>query len=178
LKEVAKERGVKKGDKFFNPDNLDESGAVSLEDAKFLYDYVKRNAPKNILEIGTWFGTSAYVMASLPYVTVQTIDQHDVFVKIPGYAVAYCHGKSKDALPVLVGNGFRYDMVFCDASLLKGDAECIINMCRPLRFLTHDYVKGQKGYENIKRMKKLLDSHKISYKFETAGIIGILEECA
>ena len=49
--------------KYMELDNIEESGAINQTDAEVLYDLVQKYKPKKIFEIGTWFGTSALVMA-------------------------------------------------------------------------------------------------------------------
>jgi predicted O-methyltransferase YrrM len=169
-------RKKRKDAKYTDLDNIDESGAVTLPDALFLYSLVVAFKPKRILEIGTWFGTTAYIMEKAQRDTgiepcVHTCDKHDVFVRNKDSAVRYYNKMSTSFLKKMLGP--KADFIFIDARLEREDPKLIKKMCtKDTVIACHDWGQG-KGTANIKAMKVLkkklyvpktqeVDGHKIN----------------
>ena len=89
----------------------------------FLMKYIKNNAIKNVLEIGSAIGYSAILMASSGAdVKVTTIERDEVNYLECIKNVKKCNFESKvnvvfqDALEVNLSEGTQYDLIFIDAA--------------------------------------------------------------
>ena len=89
----------------------------------FLMKYIKNNAIKNVLEIGSAIGYSAILMASSGAdVKVTTIERDEVNYLECIKNVKKCNFESKvivvfqDALEVNLAEGTQYDLIFIDAA--------------------------------------------------------------
>jgi len=170
LRAIAKERGD--SPKYCCPEQLDNSGAIRDYEAIFLYKIVKYFNAKKILEIGTWFGTSASVMAEYAD-AVYTCDKHDVYVA-DNPKVKYSNEYSTSFIKRLKHDGQKFDLVFADGKVDMEDAKRIVSMMNKFVFVTHDYAKGQKGYKAVKVFQKLLGEDKLDLLVN--GIIAILRK--
>jgi len=179
--DLGRDRNRMDDPKYADPNNIDDSGAITKDDALFLYDYVQKHRPLNIWEFGTWFGTSAYIMAQAvrdigaEYATVRTCDKHDVFVSLTDFeeSVKYYHMHSTDFLKRLISR--KCHLVFADATLKAGDAELITAAFDgPVRFITHDYYGQAKGLGNIAKMKAACKGKRM--KLSVEGQMAIYEE--
>lgn len=156
-REIGKHRGMLDTEKYGNPDSL-EAGAISNLDAAFLYDFVQRKNCKRVLELGTLFGTSAYVMImgmldnGIEDPIVYTCDKYKLLVDMEPYRkyIKYFNMKSCDMLDEIKDE--RFDLVFSDAKFKRHDAGKIKRLCRPFSFITHDF--DSKGAYNIKMLQK------------------------
>lgn len=136
----------------YDPNCVIDSGSVSLEDARFLSDIVQKHRPKVIVEIGTWFGTSAYAMAFAMRVAdiyghIFTCDTKDLFM--PGLCtrdgrllenVYYKNLKSTKMLKQMLKIGIKIDFVFCDGQVSPKDWRLIMKLFgdNPMFVATHD----------------------------------------
>lgn len=93
--------------------------------AKFLYDFVKNNNVKSVLEIGTAIGYSGSIMMSAGVSRLTTIDINEVTNKVAkntfkkmGFenSVEMILEDAKTVLPKLVQEKRKYDMVFLDGA--------------------------------------------------------------
>ena len=149
---VVAEKYAKGNDaKYTELDNIEVSGAINQKDAEVLYNLVQKYKPKKIFEIGTWFGTSALIMATAMEWDgeIHTCDVKDYYV-VDHPKIKYYHVKSSKALRQL--KGMKFDMVFMDGRFKNDDCRRISRICKI--FVTHDYDKGEKGVRNIREMKK------------------------
>ena len=162
---------TKEGAKYYDPNKPDISGAISEKDCLILDTLVKQFKPKVIFEIGTWFGTSAAVMqAAAPDAKIYTCDKHDVCtINVSGISVL--HLTSKQAIKKLQKKGVKIDLVFADGRLMDGDEKRLVKMGMKV-FLTHDYEGKEKGYWNIKKMKKVFRGKLLTTETTIAGIYG------
>jgi len=148
-------RAKKNTSKYLEPDNLEVSGAIGLDDCEVLYDLVQRVKPKVIFEIGTWFGTSAAIMrAAAPEAEIYTCDKNDVSV-IDISGIHLWKMTSKKAIKKIMEIGKKVDLVFIDARLMPGDERRLAKMSIKV-IAVDDYPGKNKGYRNIQRLKKVL----------------------
>ena len=93
--------------------------------AKFLYNFVKENNIKSVLEIGTAIGYSGSIIMSAGVSCLTTIDINEVTNKVAdntfkklGYRdnVEMILEDAKTVLPRLVQEKRRYDMIFLDGA--------------------------------------------------------------
>lgn len=177
FKEVAKVKG-RDNPKYADPDNMIDTGAVPEEDCFLLYSLIQEWRPNTIVEIGTWFGTSAMIMAKAMIDAgiqgrIYTCDKHDVYCPGEPYSdlIKYKNMQSGEFLKRLLKKRVAADMFFVDASL-KGNDHKLIRKLRngKLRFVGHDY--HQKGKRNCGLMKQAVKS----LKFELHGITFVLRE--
>jgi len=149
--------------KYTELDNTENSGAINLKDAEVLYDLVCKFKPRKIFEVGTWFGTSSLVMATAMDDEgiggeIHTCDNQDYYVGDHPKIIFY-HGKSTAVLRRL--KRMEFDMVFMDGRFKTGDAKRISKILKHGVFVTHDYVKGRKGFKNVKAMRRFRKKAKL-----------------
>jgi len=175
----AKIRGKKKNDrKYYDPEYMEKTGSIKEDEAVFLYKFVKYVNPKNnILEIGTWFGTSAVVMAEAlrdigSDKKVYTCDKYDLLV-VNDEKIVYRNVMSDVFINTLMSEGIKFDMIFIDAEFAKSDYENVISLINPLVLIIHDYETGEKGWRNIVHLKEKTGK---DYKIYTYGIYGIIND--
>jgi hypothetical protein len=141
-------------EKYINPDNLDDSGSITDMDALYLYLLVKTINPKTVIEIGTWFGTSAVVMASAFDGKVMTCDFGDLYVKDnPCCDRIVCYQKeSTGFLKKMIKNEIYSDFIFVDATLRKEDFALLKKVSTGL-IAIHDfgYFKGKSNVIGIRK---------------------------
>lgn len=98
---------------------------IRSQSAKFLYDYIKDNNIKTVLEIGTAIGYSGVVMLSAGVERLTTVDINKDYLKLAtelfgklSYSdkVEIICGDAKYVLKNLVGCGKKYDMIFLDGA--------------------------------------------------------------
>ena len=161
FKALGKAKG-REDPKYTDEENLEESGAITKVDAEFLWAFILERKPKVIVEIGTWFGTSAAVMAKAQSTytddgRVYTCDKHNVYV-LDNPKVRYSNCGSTRFLEKMIRNRVRAGMVFTDARLKLRDIPLLMDVMRkPRLFLTHDY-NDSKGRSNIKLVKPVVIS--------------------
>jgi len=151
-----------KGEKYGNLDNMDKTGSINVSDAAFLYDTVLTNKYQSILDIGTWFGTSAVIMAMAMKDAgvdgrVYTCDMHDVYFHTNEYAdrIEYHNEMSNRFLGRLVERGVKIDFAFIDAKMRPHDPKRIFRLMSKMVFAVHDWeYGGQKGRCNYKYVKE------------------------
>lgn len=141
-------------EKYHNPNNIDESGSITEEDAEVLYDLVRTHNPKVIIEVGTWFGTSAMVMDKAGDAKIYTCDRHKLYA-YDSDKVFYYNGWSTDFFDKLITDGVKADFVFLDGRL-QGDEGKLLK-CTADEFVVfiHDYEKPKKGWKNVRALQKL-----------------------
>ena len=166
--DAFKKLGVEKGrtdPKYADPDDLESSGAASLGDCIFLYLVMAEYRPVNILEIGTWFGTTSDVMGCSAYklgyaATIRTCDKHNVYCGVSPL-VEYHNTDSTTFLKKLMKQGYKADMVFIDGRLKAKDDKRLHSLFHEKTvFLSHDWNLN-KGQENIRKMKALIPKAKV-----------------
>jgi len=151
--ELGKQR-KRTDEKYTNPDNIDESGAITDMDAKYLYLLVKTINPKTVFEIGTWFGTSAAVMASAFDGLVRTCGLDNVYVKDNPYydRIVYYQKESTGFLKKMLKNEIYSDFIFVDATLRKEDFALLKKVSTGI-IAIHDfgYPKGESNVRGIQK---------------------------
>ena len=167
---VVAEKYVKGNDaKYTELDNLERSGAINQRDAEVLYDLIKKHKIKTVFEIGTWFGTSALMMAEAG-AKVWTCDIKDYYVADhPG--IYFRQGSSSKMLREL--KGLKFGLVFMDGRFRNDDCRRISRICKI--FVTHDYKKGKKGIRNIREMKKRWPEAKLTKPCEGSTVAVLIK---
>jgi predicted O-methyltransferase YrrM len=143
--------------KYSDPEDLEKSGAISEKEMQFLYDQVKQKGMLSVVEIGTWFGTSAAAMIEAG-AEVDSCDRHDVCVvkderheRLCKYTMA-----STEFLKRMKSLRHAYDMAFIDGKLKNDDAKLLLGLLRPPRLIIlHDWKYGsRKGDYNVALLRK------------------------
>ena len=144
--------------KYLDKKDVINSGAIADADVEVLYGLVQQYRPTTIIEIGTWFGTSAMVMdkAAEGKATIYTCDKNSVYV-YDSPSVRYYNKMSDRFLDKMVRHGVKADFVFADASIRVGDVARILNATtKDFVFVTHDYVEGLKGWKYMRELEAAL----------------------
>lgn len=152
-----------------NPPKM--SKIAKLDDCVFLYQVITHFKPKVIVEIGTWIGTTAYVMSQAQMDCdidgrIYTCDQHKQFTYWDEYDnIKYYNVWSYDFLKKIKE---PIDFVFADGRLFEKDCKKLAKMYRGKKvFVTHD--KGlRKGKNNLKYMLPLMNDVKVYEHGESA----------
>lgn len=169
LKYYAKAEG-KTGAKYCDVDNMARTGACSPEECVVLYRLAKFYSPEVILEVGTWFGTTAWTLAQVG--KVYTCDKHDLFVGKQDN-IEFYHGPSTKFWKKLGRRGIKTDFIWADASLKVGDIERMLPLYKDrIRFAVHDYEKKEKGWRNMRALGEVLGK---KIEPEVEGIIAFYE---
>lgn len=176
LKKYADAEG-KKGPKYRDPNNMARTGACAAHECEVLYRLAKSCNPWVALDIGTWFGTTAYTLAQVCPV-VYTCDKHDLIVASPKTPFVrqpiFYHGPSTKFWKKLARKGVKTQFVWADASLRVGDIERMLPLFDgPIRFAVHDYEDGEKGWRNMKALGQVLGKQIVP---EVEGIIAFYGE--
>lgn len=139
-------------EKYTQLDNIDKSGSINLKDAEILFSFIREKNIKTIFEIGTWFGTSAFIMAMAAGEggMVYTCDTKDYYVA-EHENIQYFNGESSKYLRTL--KGVKFDFVFIDGSFIGNDAKKISEKTKIIG--VHDYMDNKKGVRNIRVLKKI-----------------------
>jgi len=162
---IAEERDPEhKRDKFHNPTNIEASGSICMGDTELLAKLITDKKPKVIAEIGTWFGTSAYLMIEIAKEFIEnpivyTCDKHKVYVDFEEYRnnIRYYNRFSTVMLKSMINNDVKIDFAFIDANIVEKDARLLLRMFnRPVSIAVHDW--GQKG---TRAVEKIMDEAKI-----------------
>jgi len=163
------------GPKYNDPNDISHSGSISSRDCEILYELVKKNNPKRILEIGTWFGVSAMVLdkSSSDETMVYTCDKHD-FCQYESPTVKRFTGRSTLFYKVMKKKGLEFDFVFMDGRFLDDDQNLLLKiLCKNAVYVTHDYEPGGKGKRNIEKLKGYIhDIKKTDSCIAYGGICG------
>lgn len=156
LAAIACAKGLTDDPKYFDVDNTVETGAVSADDAVLLHGIVRAFRPRAILEIGTWFGTSAGVMASTDGCEVRTCDRNNVYCTGgPGAERIFYHNLPSSAfLELQVKRGWKAQFAFVDARLRKADPPLLRRVLeRGSPIALHDFEPEMKGERNYKMLR-------------------------
>jgi hypothetical protein len=151
----------RKTKKYWDTEDTVKSGATDVVDWEILQSLIDKRKPEVIVELGTWFGTSAYAMSEMAcrhvlHPIIHTCDFHDVFLADPKYAghVRFYNYRSTNMLTELVAHGVKCDFAFVDARMKKGDARFLCSLFRgKILIAFHDY--NTKGGDNIARVRKV-----------------------
>jgi predicted O-methyltransferase YrrM len=159
---VAHAKGLTDDPKYFDPNSMTDTGAISVEDAKLLYAFVALARPMSILEVGTWFGTSAAVMALADKGDIWTCDRNNVYV--PEATRAFFKGRSPritydNCSSTYFLKRMRHDrrifqFAFIDASLKRADAQLLRKVLEPSSLIAfHDFEANKKGERNWQMLR-------------------------
>lgn len=177
FKKVPEKYLIAQPDKYKDLENLDNSGAINELDAMILHHLVKRFRPEYIFEIGAWFGTSAQVMlhASDNKACIWTCDKNDFFIAV-SERINYMPFASWAAIERIRKLRIQIDFIFTDGQLFGNDAKKLSKLCRKRVLVTHDYEEKEKGWRNIKKMRKLWPNAKFIPPVEGSTIAVLYEE--
>lgn len=134
-----------------------ESKTIKDNDCAFLYEFIKLHAVTAAIEIGTWLGTSAMIMAECG-VEVWTCDQHKMFTyKHP--KIHYYNMWSTEFLKKMKSKKIKFDMAFLDGRVMYKDASILMSLLKKKSpIILHDYISDKKGVRNYKIIKKYTGS--------------------
>jgi len=147
--------------KYWITDDTIKTGATAVVDWEVLQGLIDKRKPEVIVELGTWFGTSAYAMVNMAcahvfHPIVHTCDWHDVFLCDRQYAghVRFYNERSTRMLKALHVAGQRCDFAFVDARMKGDDAQLLCKLFRgKILIAFHDY--NTKGGDNIAKVRKI-----------------------
>ena len=151
-----------------DPANTENTKSVTLNDSYALYHIVSKIRPRVIVEIGTFIGTSASIMAMAMRDLgidgkIYTCDKNNIYGggEHDGM-IKYHNMKSEKFLKLLLKMGVRADMFFVDASLSEGD-EKIIRLIKNGRivYANHDKMLP-KGVRNMDRINRVIPNCEVS----------------
>ena len=98
---------------------------IREESSRYLFDFVRNNNIKSILEIGTAIGYSGSIMLSCGIDKLVTVDKNPAYLEIArenfdrlGFKdrVEVFEGDAKDIIVKLCESGYKFDMVFLDGA--------------------------------------------------------------
>lgn len=98
---------------------------IREESSKYLFDFIKKNNIKTILEIGTAIGYSGSIMMATGLDRLVTIDKNADYLKLAKYNferlgfsenIETYEGDAKDIIIDLCSKGYRFDMIFLDGA--------------------------------------------------------------
>ena len=148
----------------------DYQRASLAEDDLFIYNKVVEIKPKIIVEIGTWYGLSACVMAKalvdcgMRDSVIYTCDKNNMYIPENPFAtmIKFYNMQSKEFLKSLKRDGVKTDLMFIDGRLNEKDANRMYNIFNGLRtYMLHDYFID-KGKFNFEEITKTLWHHNFS----------------
>lgn len=155
-----------------------KTGTISEAACLCLLALVLRAEPICAIEIGTFIGTSAYVLKSRGAV-VYTCDKDNAAVTSGDGLVCYPKTTSTDMLLDLVSNNVRAELFFFDGRIQPDDLALILELSMPNTIYAFDDYEGrEKGVINAGRLQPRLSS---SYRLippahsltQTAGLSTI-----
>lgn len=141
------------GPKYTEPDNLKKTGSITAEEGILLCKLIMMLNVADVLEIGTWFGTSAAMMLC-HCERLFSCDKHDVCV-YESNDFEYYHGYSNAYIKSIKQDSLDIDMAFIDGQLYEGDAKRLVKMIKPLIMVMHDYIPDEKGWRAVEQIKKV-----------------------
>lgn len=148
-------RNEKERQKYCDVDDVDASGAILEHDVEVLYTLVKKYNPKTIIEVGSWFGTSAMVMDKASNgAAIYTCDKNNVYV-YESETVKFFNKGSGNFFSKMIKANVRADFMFIDGQIVEDIAKLPKCMAKNCVILFHDYEKPQKGWRNVEALKKI-----------------------
>jgi len=139
--------------------DAEKDGSISFLDCIFLNLLVRKYKPQTILEIGTWFGTSAAILCeSLDFNSrIYTCDKNKVYTNLDKYKnnIVSCPVHSSILIDFLNQKKIKIDYVFVDGGVTPDEAKILVEMMGDdLFFSTHDYkLPKDKGVSNMRIME-------------------------
>lgn len=135
-----------------------KTGTISEAARLYLRAVVEAVQPQTCIEIGTFIGTSALVLASTG-AHVFTCDKDNDIFKSQGTIVAYGRCSSTSMLESLAG-GTLADLWFFDGRIQVEDLTLIQQLSHPKTvYAFDDYEGNEKGVINVERLRLWLPSH-------------------
>ena len=133
--------------------------STGIADCAFLYGLVRYIKPKNILEIGTFVGSTCYAMklgCEKNQVTfnISTIDRDQSNIKKSEMGdLSFLTILEGEAKHILENQSRAYDFIFADANVDEKTA-CLLEplLSRNVVFVTHDYNPQDKGIEALENV--------------------------
>jgi hypothetical protein len=162
IKRGLKNKNPKAAEKYLSQDCVDESGAIDADDAYCLYKYIRDHGITCIAEVGTWFGTSAIIMAHGMHDSgwggaVHTCDTHKLYVGskfLPDdTSVSYYNKPSNVMFEKMIKNRVHIDFAFIDGRLISGDGKLLRKLFVRHRMAIGVHDRTTKGLQNIKQLR-------------------------
>lgn len=164
------------------------NASVSLADVILLYVLVRTFKPDIALEVGTWFGTSAFGMAMAMRENgkgiIYTCDKNNCYLRNNPYAdiIKYYNCSSGKLIRRLMLDGENVGLVFVDGRLSKNDVKNIAGLYGKNRFIytNHDYGLA-KCDSNLNYLRKYIgNQHKVMLPLWNTGksiMMDYKEQC-
>lgn len=98
---------------------------IREESSRYLFDFIKKNNIKTVLEIGTAIGYSGSIMMAAGLEKLVTIDKNAEYLKLArenfaslGFQdkIESFEGDAKDIILELCAKGYKFDMIFLDGA--------------------------------------------------------------
>lgn len=129
-----------------------KTGTISEAACLYLRAVVERVQPKVCIEVGTFIGTSALVLASTG-AYVYTCDKDNDAFRSQDRIVSYGKRSSTSMLEQLAG-GTVADLFFFDGRIQLEDVPLILRLSRPgTVYAFDDYEGREKGVINVERLQ-------------------------
>jgi len=145
--------------------------AISENDCLNLLSILSGHPPLKIMEIGTWYGTSAMVAVHAGH-EVWTCDKNEEFI-YEHDKIHYFNMWSTKFLKKMKKRGLLFDAAFLDGILLDCDIKAFVKLMKPgAIIITHDYVGKEKGVRNFIKLNKYITK---VYELEGMGVACIKE---
>ena len=172
----------------FKKDNTEKSGSIEEPDAWWLYEYVYSHKEiENVFEIGTWFGTSAAIMATAlvdsgRHGKVYTCCLDPVYLgnKLPNVdRIEYNNRDATGMMKKLIRKGVCSQFAFIDGRLEIQDVKLLYRMMSGDTFAVavHDSAKKDKGGKDIDKMLGFMpgfsEVHMVRHVTAPMGLIEI-----
>jgi hypothetical protein len=170
---------------YYDVNNVNMSGAIEIEDAWWLYNYIYEHENiHTILEVGTWFGTSAEIMACAMAdagregkVYTCCLDNLYLGTRLHHHSmINYYNRESTGVFRKHIEAKTEFNFAFLDGRLCPGDAELLLKLMKiPYAIAVHDSDPIHKGGKNIVEiMKRLEHAESISFKRHVTRVMGLL----
>ena len=98
---------------------------IREESSRYLFDFIKENNIKSVLEIGTAIGYSGSIMMATGLEKLVTVDKNAAYLNLAretfsnlGFQdkIESYEGDAKDVILDLCTNGYKFDMIFLDGA--------------------------------------------------------------
>ena len=147
--------------------------ALTDEAATYLHEITERLKPENVVEIGTFVGTSTLAMSAGH---IYTCDKDNAYLKSSERITCFPKQTSTEML-ALLSDKVKADFFFFDGRIQEEDLPLILAMSKPTTvYAFDDYNGGSKGVFNVGRLWPLLTGYRLVPPPETEGVtIAVLE---
>ena len=129
--------------------------AISENDCLNLLSILSGHPPLKIMEIGTWYGTSAMVAVHAGH-EVWTCDKHNEFIYSHDN-IHYYNMLSNDFLNKMKKKKIIFDAAFIDGRLPNSDVKLFVKLMKPGSIIiAHDCFGKEKGVRNFIKLSRYI----------------------